>query len=1002
VRTSEAWSLPFACIGKLHSHHTFFTARSCHPTHIETQAASAHLDRSHLHQEHLQESFGYKRRDLLLGVIVTCSMPRSRRPPPLQAAGALSARLPLGTPSFIRDVSPHSQQQQQQQQQHQAHGAALTGSNKHAPWTFDGSHDSSDSGIAASRLDSSNSSHLDLTMASKHSTDQNQPLSLAAAKLERQNQRIAATNATLTSQLPSEKNKQSTRSKGKAWKPFDFATDVDDSTQLHPADAPAVETRVNVFRAPSQVTTLSRPISRVSSHTHDSSYSESEHRDSSFLESDDFQVFTNRKKSGPAIPAFNEKPTLQHATVEATLSKRDITDVFGNELPGPGFMDGNPGTVDGQLQFIQHPNGDVSARQWSSSRFGWENIGQYSNIRKKIEGQLAADRLKGETAWQSLQQNTLAYFRTVAKQREADAIGLPFGVKDIAACLPDTRPPSTAPTGPRRVTSKVEMPERPSTMMPRQDIQSSHTSVVHRENTASMPPKQNFEPLPRSQGVSSHLDHRLDPARYFTPAPRENAKEDPFTSAATFHQPYGQTTRNNMHDQQMANWSSYQSWNTPLAMYSPYYPGYPMPNVNFSSNYSYIAHAPKPLYEQANTGDPASQGPGMHIGWPPQMHPPGVQQTKPQLPPLNTSPFARESKDVDFVFNQAKPAARAKVQPAPSASSQAASPLNTRNAMREQVMKMGEHAKERTKSEANIGRTVMYDPFQDLPQKDPTPPPEPVKQEALPMSTFQSSTSSSLGHFPLLGLGMIPGLSELSGRGQDPFPTTLAPSVKMPFNATPALPENDLRDSSPDREWQRESAEVSDEHTIPLPLASSLKQWDADKLDEWLWSGNKFARQEDFHQRIMATDATPTRRTQTTSTITSARPIALPSRFKPPPSIPQPSNTGSESNILTNRLLVPVLENLASYVQGPIEKRRDYFCQWVKAPDWALDRSATGNDSFFDSQWGQPPERLGRDPRYQPVPRGLDVRFGSYDAPRAGHTVAMPGMDRRFGFQGRF
>jgi hypothetical protein len=839
-------------------------------------------------------------------------------------------------------------------------------------------------------------------MASKPPTDLSQPLSLAAAKLERQNQRIAATNATLTSHLPSEKHKQTTRSKGKAWKAFDFATDINDSsTQLHPADAPVVETRVNVFRAPSQVAALSRPISRVSSHTHDSSYSESERRDSSFLELDDFQVFTSRKKSRPAIPAFNEKPTLQHATVEATFSKRDITDVFGNELPGPSSMDGNPGTVDGQLQFIQHPNGDVSAHQWSSSRFGWENIGQYSNIRKKIEGQLAADRLKGETAWQSLQQNTLAYFRTVAKQREADAIGLPFGVKDIAACLPDTRPPSTAPTGPRRVTSKVEMPERPSTMMPRQENQPSHASVGRRENTATMPSKQNFEPLPRSQGTPSQLDHRLDPARHFTPAPRENPKEDPFTSAATFQQPHGNITRSNMHDPYMTNWSSYQSWNNPMAMYSPYYQGYPMPNVNFSSNYSYIPHAPKPLYEQTNTGDPANQGPGMRVGLPPQTHQTGVQQTQPKLPQLNTSPFARGSEVVEFVSNQEKPAARAAVQPAPSVSSQAPSPLGTRNAMREQVMKMGEHAKERTKSQANIGRTVMYDPFQDLPQKNPTPPPEPVKQEALPLSTTTQS-SGSLAHFPLLGLGTIPRLSELSGHGQDPFPTTLAPIVRMPFNVTPALPENDLRDSSPDREWQRESAEVSDEHTMPLPLASNLKQWDTDQLDEWLWSGNKFARQEDFHQRIMASDATPTRRTQTGSTITSARPIAPPSRFKPPPSTTQTPNPAPESNILTNRLLVPVLENLASYVQGPIEKRRDYFCQWVKAPDWAIDRSATGNDSFFDSQWGQPPERLGRDPRYQPVPRGLDVRFGSYDAPRAGHTVAMPGMDRRFGFGGRF
>ena len=129
-------------------------------------------------------------------------------------------------------------------------------------------------------------------------------------------------------------------------------------------------------------------------------------------------------------------------------------------------------------------------------------------------------------------------------------------------------------------------------------------------------------------------------------------------------------------------------------------------------------------------------------------------------------------------------------------------------------------------------------------------------------------------------------------------------------------------------------------------------------------------------------------------------------RSQPAPSTAQPSSNPN-TNTLTTRLLVPVLETLASYVQGPIEKRRDYFCQWTKAPERAIDRSANGNDSFFDSEWGQPPARLGRDPRYQPVPRGMDVRFGSYDVPRGGQTVAMPpsagvGTERRFGFGGRF
>jgi hypothetical protein len=343
--------------------------------------------------------------------------------------------------------------------------------------------------------------------------------------------------------------------------------------------------------------------------------------------------------------------------------------------------------------------------------------------------------------------------------------------------------------------------------------------------------------------------------------------------------------------------------------------------------------------------------------------------------------------------------------------------------MREHVMKMGEQAKERTKSQANIGRTVLYDPFQDETQKKPAPS-EPSKQDVPAAPIFQGET---LGHFPSLGLSMIPGLSAFSGNGQDPFPTALAPSVKLPprdasehaaplrgwLTQTSELSECDLRDSSPDREWGRRSRAGSQEPSMSTRRMSSFKQWDTEQLDEWLWSGNKFARQEDFHQRIMATDALSIRRTHSTNPSTKpiAAPIGTPSRFKlPSPTKPTQHQSPTrhsptpQSNILTNRLLVPVLENLASYVQGPVEKRRDYFCPWVKAPDWAVDRGANGNDSFFDSQWGQPPARVGRDPRYQPLPRGLDVRFGNFDAPRGGQTVAMPlpGLDRRFGYGGRF
>jgi hypothetical protein len=930
-------------------------------------------------------------------------MPRGRRHQLGLAAGSsVASRLPLGTPSFAPD------------------NPTLT--EKSGEAALYSARTSFDSDTATDKSFSRGSSNVDLAMASTRSDSNEHALSLAAAKLERQKRRIEEANAALSTQFPSEKQKQAARNKGKVWKPFDFATELKATTRTPIANAPVVETRVNVFRPPSQGASLSRPVSRISTNTHNSTASESDRYDSQFLESDDFQLFVGRRKSRPA--AFDEKPSAQNATVEATFSKRDITEVFGNELPRSGFMDGNPGSADGQLQFIQHPNGDVSAHQWSASRFGWENIGQYSNIRKRIEGQLAADRLKGETAWQSLQQNTLAYFRTVAKQREANVMGLPFGAKEIAACIPDTRPPSTAPTGPRRITSKVEMPERPENMMPRQEIHASQPGIINPNVTAGPPPKSTLDPLPQTQSRLSQPSSRFDPSLNFTPTPRANVREDPFTST----NPTGDVYRPQYKAQeQSAQYSHHQPWLNPMSY--AYVPPWLGANVGYQVPYARSTHIEmRAQYDLATTSSR-----GFSLSHRESSH----QQTReqfarsvnqlalqqPSLPGKLQSQSSSSNHPAPLTNSIADHAVSVTGSQVAPVQSKTAAPLESRTAMREHVMKMGEQAKERTKSQANIGRTVLYDPFQDETQKKPALS-EPSKQDVPAAPIFQGET---LGHFPSLGLSMIPGLSAFSGNGQDPFPTALAPSVKLPprdasehaaplkgwLTQTSELSECDLRDSSPDREWGRRSRADSQEPSMSTRRMSSFKQWDTEQLDEWLWSGNKFARQEDFHQRIMATDALSIRRTHSTNPSTKpiAAPIGTPGRFKlPSPTKPTQHQSPTrhsptpQSNILTNRLLVPVLENLASYVQGPVEKRRDYFCPWVKAPDWAVDRGANGNDSFFDSQWGQPPARVGRDPRYQPLPRGLDVRFGNFDAPRGGQTVAMPlpGLDRRFGYGGRF
>lgn len=100
----------------------------------------------------------------------------------------------------------------------------------------------------------------------------------------------------------------------------------------------------------------------------------------------------------------------------ATIMQEATFNVFGN-LPDPIYLHQQPGEFDGQVIFIGHPNRDISAHQWSSTSFQWENIGRYSQSRGKVEGSLASDRMKGrDTSTNSF--DPLMCFKLAAKARE--------------------------------------------------------------------------------------------------------------------------------------------------------------------------------------------------------------------------------------------------------------------------------------------------------------------------------------------------------------------------------------------------------------------------------------------------------------------------------------------------------------------------------------------------------------------------------------------------------
>ncbi|KAF2861503.1 hypothetical protein K470DRAFT_263643 [Piedraia hortae CBS 480.64] len=115
--------------------------------------------------------------------------------------------------------------------------------------------------------------------------------------------------------------------------------------------------------------------------------------------------------------------SLGHTPGLHSVAQDDGPVIYGNKVVGPEYVKAKHGKANGEVQFAVHRNGDISAQQWSQARGLWEIIGQYSYARQRTEGQLAADRLKGETTVHALQKDSFPYFCAVAKQRELVASG---------------------------------------------------------------------------------------------------------------------------------------------------------------------------------------------------------------------------------------------------------------------------------------------------------------------------------------------------------------------------------------------------------------------------------------------------------------------------------------------------------------------------------------------------------------------------------------------------
>lgn len=78
------------------------------------------------------------------------------------------------------------------------------------------------------------------------------------------------------------------------------------------------------------------------------------------------------------------------------------------------------------------------------------------------------------------------------------------------------------------------------------------------------------------------------------------------------------------------------------------------------------------------------------------------------------------------------------------------------------------------------------------------------------------------------------------------------------------------------------------------------------------------------------------------------------------------------SNPASTQVMIALMNRVKDYAAG---HKSDGMTRLGPPPPWAIDTSAEGAKSFFEADWGNPPTRLGRDPRYRPllaeeVPRG--------------------------------
>lgn len=174
-----------------------------------------------------------------------------------------------------------------------------------------------------------------------------------------------------------------------------------------------------------------------------------------------------------------------------------------------------------------------------------------------------------------------------------------------------------------------------------------------------------------------------------------------------------------------------------------------------------------------------------------------------------------------------------------------------------------------------------------------------------------------------------------------------------------------------------------------VPSEASRKSHEQE-LHDWFYSGLSIAERQNEHFEYIK--AAHNQKPGMAQAVAKPGPIGTP----PVRAMSSKNREPEPFNEITTRLFLSMHESLSQYTQGPLEQRRGYLAPFCNPPEWCIDKSANGNNSFFGEDWSQPPERISRDARYTPLP--FESQFGAYDGRGIGATGVRPSNGRlRFG-----